>query len=136
MARAVEPEELAPAPPPTTTVLTRARSAAVVDRLDAHLAPRAGVGEHRALAGRRRVGGCGSPSAAWLNSRMSSVRFTTAAPVARRLRSVRVPRKGLMTIRRSPHSTPIAPQLTVPSGLMVVTTVSMMAALRANVARV
>ncbi len=40
----------------------------------------------------RRVGGSGSPSAAWQNSRMSSVTLTTAAPVARRLRSVRVPR--------------------------------------------
>src|SRR3954469_17614102 len=30
-----------------------------------------------------------------------------------------------MTIRCSPHSTPIAPQLTLPSGLIVVTTVSM-----------
>src|SRR2546423_3399493 len=29
-----------------------------------------------------------------------------------------------MTIRRSPHSTPIAAQLTLPSGLIVVTTVS------------
>ena len=29
-----------------------------------------------------------------------------------------------MTIRSSPHSTPMAPQLTLPSGLMVVTTVS------------
>src|SRR5919198_2316675 len=31
-----------------------------------------------------------------------------------------------MTIRCSPHSTPIAPQLTLPSGLIVVTTVSML----------
>ena len=30
-----------------------------------------------------------------------------------------------MTIRCSPHSTPIAAQLTLPSGLSVVTTVSM-----------
>ena len=30
-----------------------------------------------------------------------------------------------MTIRASPHSTPIAPQFTLPSGLSVVTTVSM-----------
>jgi hypothetical protein len=43
----------------------------------------------------------------------------------------------LMTIRSSPHSTPIAPQLTLPSGLIVVTTVSMMgAASGANVGRV
>src|ERR1044071_2758352 len=57
---------------------------------------------------------------------MSSVTLTTAARVARRLRSVLVPRNGLTTIRCSPHSTPIAPQFTLPSGLMVVTTVSMM----------
>ena len=63
---------------------------------------------------------------------MSSVRFTTAAPVARRLRSVRVPRNGLITIRSAPHSTPIAPQLTLPSGLIVVTTVSMMGATPAS----
>ena len=60
--------------------------------------------------------------------------FTTASPLERRLRSVRVPRKGLMTIRSSPHSTPIAPQLTVPSGLLVVTTVSRISV--ANGARV
>ena len=71
-----------------------------------------------------RVGGWGSPSADWLNSRMSSVRCTTAVGTARRFRSVRVPRNGLMTIRCSPHSTPIAAQLMLPSGLIVVTTVS------------
>ena len=37
---------------------------------------------------------------------------------------MRVARKGLMTIASSPHSTPIAAQLTVPSGLIVVVTVS------------
>jgi hypothetical protein len=61
---------------------------------------------------------------------MSSVTFTTAVPVARRLRSVRVLRYGLITIRVAPHSTPIAPQLTLPSGLSVVTTVSMMGVAR------
>ena len=33
-----------------------------------------------------------------------------------------------MTMRSAPHSTPIAPQLTLPSGLSVVTTLSMMSA--------
>jgi hypothetical protein len=44
-----------------------------------------------------------------------------------------------MTIRDSPHSTPIAPQFTLPSGLMVVTTVSTISSSvskRANAGRV
>jgi hypothetical protein len=52
------------------------------------------------------------------------------------LRSVRVPRNGLMTIRSAPHSTPIAPQLTLPSGLSVVTTVSITKRSRSKVGRV
>ena len=131
VAGAIEAEELAPSPPPTTTVLTTARcapSSIASTRTSRHEQASSSTAPATPAAGR--VGGCGSSSAAWLKSRMSSVRFTTAAPVARRLRSVRVPRKGLMTIRSSPHSTPIAPQLTVPSGLIVVTTVSMMGARR------
>ena len=52
------------------------------------------------------------------------MRLMTAAAVARRLRSVRVPRYGLITMISPSHSTPMAAQLTVPSGLIVVVTVS------------
>ena len=128
VAGAVEAEELAPAAAaPPRASRTRARGRVVVDRLDADLAPRAGVGEHGAVdrVRRRGSGGCGSPSAACANSRMSSVRLTTAAPVGaqvaqRARRAVRLDRRS----SSSPHSTPIAAQLTVPSGLSVVVTVS------------
>ena len=121
----LKPRNSRPLPPPTTTVLTRARgslSSIASTRTSRHEQASANTAPSMSAAGR--VGGCGSPSAAWLNSRMSSVRFTTAALVARRLRNVRVPPYGLMMIARSPHSTPIAAQLTLPSGLIVVTTVS------------
>src|SRR5919106_694998 len=121
----LRPRNSRPLPLPTTTVLTRARgspSSIASTRTSRHEQASSSTAPSTPAAGR--VGGCGSPSAAWLNSRMSSVRLTTAASVARRFRSVRVPRKGLMTIRCSPHSTPIAAQLTDPSGLIVVTTVS------------
>ena len=95
----LKPRNSRPAPPPTTTVLTRARSPSSIasTRTSRHEHASSRIAPSTFAAGR--VGGCGSPSAAWLNRRMSSVRFTTAAAVARRFRSVRVPRKGLMTIR-------------------------------------
>ena len=52
----LRPRNSRPVPPSTTTVLTRARCALLVDRLHAHLAPRAGVVQHRALDARRRTG--------------------------------------------------------------------------------
>src|SRR5215218_6131826 len=125
------PRNSRPVPPSTTTVSTRARralSSIASTRTSRHEHASSSTAPSTLAAGW--VGGRGSPSAAWLNSRMSSVMFTTAAPVARRLRSVRVPRYGLMTIRCSPHSTPMAAQLTLPSALIVVTTVSRIGAVR------
>src|SRR5918997_1520338 len=122
----LRPRNSRPVPLPTTTVLTRARrsrSSMSSTRTSRHEQASSSTAPSTPAAGR--VGGCGSPSAAWLNSRMSSVRLTTPASVARRFRRVRVPRYGLITIRSSPHSTPIAAQFTPPSGLIVVTTVSM-----------
>ena len=135
----LRPRNSRPVPPPTTTVMTRARfarSSIASTRTSRHEQASSSTAPSTLAAGW--VGGCGSPSAAWLNSSMSSVTFTTAASVARRLRSVRVPRKGLITICFAPHSTPIAPQLTLPSRLIVVTTVSMMGGprTRAKVGRV
>src|SRR5919106_2191775 len=121
----LRPRNSRPVPLPTTSVLTRARcslSSIASTRTSRHEQASSSTAPSTPAAGR--VGGCGSPSAAWLNNRMSSVKLTTAAFLARRFRSVRVPRKGLITIRCSPHSTPIAAQLTLPSGLIVVTTVS------------
>src|SRR5580765_6564577 len=51
--------------------------------------------------------------AARANTRTSSVRFTTAAPVATTFRYVAVSRNGLRTIESSLHSTPIGAQLIV-----------------------
>src|SRR5215207_9966477 len=55
----------------------------------------------------------------------SSVRLTTAAPVATTFRYVVVSRNGLTTIASSPHSTPIGATFTAPSGATVVMIVSM-----------
>src|SRR6476646_10295669 len=54
----------------------------------------------------------------------SSVRFTTATPVALRLRKVVVSRNGFKTIVSSPHSTPMGAKLMTPSGSLLVTMVS------------
>ena len=78
---AVEADELAPAPLATTRVVTRARGpvASIASTATSrHEQASASTAPSTATAGR--VGGCGSPSAACVNTRMSSVRFTTAAP--------------------------------------------------------
>src|SRR5262245_27114989 len=65
--------------------------------------------------------------AARANTRTSSVRFTTAVPVATTFRYVAVSRNGFSTIPSSLHSTPIGAQLIVLSAPpeIVVTMVSM-----------
>src|SRR3954451_12153986 len=55
----------------------------------------------------------------------SSVRFTTAAPLARRFRKVVVSRKGFSTMTSTPHSTAMGAKLMRPSPSIVVTIVSM-----------
>ena len=62
----------------------------------------------------------------------SSVRFTTAAPVAWMFRNVVVSRKGLSTITSSPHSTPMGAKLGRPSGSSVVTIDSTMKGIRSS----
>src|SRR4051794_39933600 len=54
----------------------------------------------------------------------SSVRFTTATPVALRFRNVVVSRNGFNTIIWSPHSTPMGAKLIEPFGSTVVKMVS------------
>ena len=56
VARAIEAEELAPAAAADHHGADAGAQLAVVDRLHAHLAPRAGVGQHSALDGGRRAG--------------------------------------------------------------------------------
>src|SRR5205807_493463 len=62
------------------------------------------------------------------NSKTSSVRFTTAAPVASRFLNVVVSRNGLMTISSSAHSTPMGAKFTAPRASMVVRMDSMITA--------
>src|SRR5437588_1169711 len=62
------------------------------------------------------------------NSMASSVRFTTAAPVASRFLNVVVSRNGLMTISSSPHSTPMGAKFTAPRASTVVRMDSMITA--------
>ena len=93
MARAIEAEELAPdaaVDHHRADAGARLASSIASTRTSRHEQASSSTAPSTPAAGW--VGGCGSPSAAWLNSRMSSVTFTTAASVARRLRSVRVPR--------------------------------------------
>src|SRR5262249_35175678 len=70
------------------------------------------------------VGSSGFEMAARAKTRTSSVRFTTAAPVAVTLRYVAVLRNGLSTRASSAHSTPTGAIFTAPSAASVVTIVS------------
>ena len=67
------------------------------------------------------VGAEAVPIAPRAKSSTSSVRFTTATPVARTFRNVVVSRNGLSTISCSSHSTPMGATLTTPAASTVVT---------------
>src|SRR5579884_2776695 len=117
-----------PVPDATTRARTRERGrpsglGAISVTTTSRQALASSITEPSTTAARRRTG-CGCPSAACTNSSTSSVRWTTASPWLRRLRSVRVASNGQNTSSSSPQRTPIAAQLTAPSGPVVVTTVS------------
>src|SRR5690606_40151742 len=58
------------------------------------------------------AGKTGEEIAPWAKQYTSSIRFTTACPVATRFRKVVVSRYGLIVSRSSPQTTPIGAKLT------------------------
>src|SRR6266516_3537182 len=120
----------------TTVVTTRARGGvASMDRTSTsrHEQAASSTTPRTTLAGA--AGNWTSDVAPRAKSITSSVRFTTAAPVSRKLRNVVVSRNGLMTISASPHSTPIGAKFTLPAGSIVVRIDSMITGRTPPVAR-